>query len=305
MELNVNNETSKLLSVVLGIAKSTGPVPKIEECYDPKSRQHILNETYPKEIDMHCEMEGFATILMKHNVKVFRPDVLENYNQIFSRDIGFVIEDKFIISNILPERSREIEALSFILDAIDNKKLINLPENCHIEGGDVIVHNEYLFIGTYTGRDYSQIQTARTNLNAIEYLKSLFPEKQIISFHLIKSNTDPEKNALHLDCCLQTVGKNKVVVCPEAFSNKNEYSWIIEHFGDNNILEISLKEMSNMQCNFFSISEDIVVSEKGFSKVNQWLRSFDITVEEIDYKEISKQGGLLRCSTLPLKRVNK
>lgn len=305
MELNVNNETSKLLSVVLGIAKSTGPVPKIEECYDPKSRQHILNETYPKEIDMHCEMEGFATILMKHNVKVFRPDVLENYNQIFSRDIGFVIEDKFIISNILPERSREIEALSFILDAIDNKKIINLPENCHLEGGDVIVHNEYLFVGTYSGRDYSQIQTARTNINAIEYLKSLFPEKQIISFHLIKSNTDPEKNALHLDCCLQTVGKNKVVVCPEAFSNKNEYSWIIEHFGDNNILEISLKEMSNMQCNFFSISEDIVVSEKGFSKVNQWLRSFDITVEEIDYKEISKQGGLLRCSTLPLERVNK
>jgi N-dimethylarginine dimethylaminohydrolase len=305
MELNVNNETSKLLSVVLGIAKSTGPVPKIEECYDPKSRQHILNETYPKEIDMLCEMEGFATILMKHNVKVFRPDVLENYNQIFSRDIGFVIEDKFIISNILPERSREIEALSFILDAIDNKKIINLPENCHLEGGDVIVHNEYLFVGTYSGRDYSQIQTARTNINAIEYLKSLFPEKQIISFHLIKSNTDPEKNALHLDCCLQTVGKNKVVVCPEAFSNKNEYSWIIEHFGDNNILEISLKEMSNMQCNFFSISEDIVVSEKGFSKVNQWLRSFDITVEEIDYKEISKQGGLLRCSTLPLERVNK
>ena len=92
---------------------------------------------------------------------------------------------KFIISNILPERSREIEALSFILDAIDNKKIINLPENCHIEGGDVIVHNEYLFIGLYTGRDYSQIQTARTNINAIEYLKSLFPEKQIISFHLI------------------------------------------------------------------------------------------------------------------------
>ena len=305
MELNVNNETSKLLSVVLGIAESTGPVPKIEECYDPKSRQHVLNETYPKEIDMLLEMESFATILMKHNVKVFRPDVLDNYNQIFSRDIGFVIEDKFIISNILPERSREIEALSFVLDAIDNKKLINLPENCHIEGGDVIVHNEYLFIGTYTGSDYSQIQTARTNINGIEYLKSLFPKKQIISFHLIKSNTNPEKNALHLDCCLQTVGKNKVVVCPEAFSNKNEYSWIIEHFGDNNILEISLKEMSNMQCNFFSISEDIVVSEKGFSKVNQWLRSFGITVEEIDYKEISKQGGLLRCSTLPLKRVNK
>jgi N-dimethylarginine dimethylaminohydrolase len=27
-------------------------------------------------------------------------------------------------------------------------------------------------------------------------------------------------------------------------------------------------------------------------------------VEEINYKEISKQGGLLRCSTLPLIRKN-
>ena len=47
---------------------------------------------------------------------------------------------------------------------------------------------------------------------------------------------------------------------------------------------------------------NIVVSEKSFTRLNSWLRSFDIVVEEINYKEISKQGGLLRCSTLPLIR---
>ena len=52
MELNVNNETSKLLAVVLGIAKSNGPVPELEECYDPKSRENILKNTYPIEDDM-------------------------------------------------------------------------------------------------------------------------------------------------------------------------------------------------------------------------------------------------------------
>ena len=61
-------------------------------------------------------------------------------------------------------------------------------------------------------------------------------------------------------------------------------------------------EMSEMKCNFFSIDTNIVVSEKSFIKLNSWLRDFDILVEEINYKEISKQGGLLRCSTLPLIR---
>ena len=41
LKLNVNNETSKLLAVVLGIAKSNGLVPKLEECYDPKSREKL------------------------------------------------------------------------------------------------------------------------------------------------------------------------------------------------------------------------------------------------------------------------
>ena len=60
--------------------------------------------------------------------------------------------------------------------------------------------------------------------------------------------------------------------------------------------------MSEMKCNFLSIDTNIVVSEKSFTKLNSWLRGFDIFVEEINYKEISKQGGLLRCSTLPLIR---
>ena len=58
LKLNVNNETSRLLAVVLGTAKSNGSTPKLEECYDPKSRQNVLNQTYPTEIDMINDMEN-------------------------------------------------------------------------------------------------------------------------------------------------------------------------------------------------------------------------------------------------------
>ena len=294
LQLNVNNETSRLLAVVLGTAKSNGPDPMLEDCYDPISRENILANTYPIEIDMVKELNELEDVLLKHNVKVYRPEVINDYNQIFSRDIGFVIDDSFIIANILPERSNEILAIN---------KVIDLPENCHVEGGDVILHNDFIFIGTYDGADYSNLKTARTNNRAIEFLKKKFPAKKILSFDLIKSDSEPIKNALHLDCCLQPVGNDKLVACPDAFLKRDQYEWLINHFGKDNILEISLNEMSEMKCNFFSIDTNIVVSEKSFSNLNSWLRGFGILVEEINYKEISKQGGLLRCSTLPLKRA--
>ena len=303
LKLNVNNETSKLLAVVLGIAKSNGLAPKLEECYDPKSRENVLANTYPTEIDMVKELKELEDVLFKHKVKVYRPEVINDYNQIFSRDIGFVIDDSFIIANILPERSNEIFAIQKVLDLIPKNKIIELPENCHVEGGDVILHNDYIFIGIYDGDDYSNLKTARTNNRAIEFLKKKFPAKKIFSFELIKSDLEPSKNALHLDCCLQPVGNDKLVTCPDAFLKRDQYEWLINHFGKENILEISLNEMSEMKCNFFSIDTNIVVSEKSFSNLNSWLRGFGILVEEINYKEISKQGGLLRCSTLPLKRA--
>ena len=302
LKLNVNNETSKLLAVVLGTAKSNGNAPSLEDCYDPKSRENILANTYPLEKDMITELRQLEEVLVKYNVKVYRPKVINDYNQIFSRDIGFVIDDFFIVANILPERSKEISAIDNVINLISEKRIINLPQECHVEGGDVILHNDYVFIGTYNGDDYTSFKTARTNYEAINFLKERFPEKKIISFDLIKSDIDPTKNALHLDCCLQPVGNNKLVACPEAFFKRDQYEWLINHFGKENILEISLNEMSEMHCNFFSIDTNIVVSEKSFIKLNNWLRSFDIIVEEINYKEISKQGGLLRCSTLPLIR---
>ena len=302
LKLNVNNETSRLLTVVLGTANSNGSTPELEECYDPKSRQNVLNNTYPTEIDMINEMNQFEQVLLKYKVDIRRPETINNYNQIFSRDIAFVVDDSFIISNILPDRSNEILAINKVIDLIPKNKIIELPEDCHVEGGDVILHNDYIFIGTYDGDDYSNFKTARTNYKAIKFLKEKFTEKKIIPFDLIKSDLEPTKNALHLDCCLQPVGNGKLVACPEAFLKREQYKWLVDYFGEENILEISLSEMSEMNCNFFSIDTNIVVSEKSFTRLNSWLRSFDIVVEEINYKEISKQGGLLRCSTLPLIR---
>ena len=302
INLNINDEISKLRAVILGRADSNGPVPKLENAYDPKSAEHIKAGTYPKDEDMVKEMEAVAAVFEKYDIKVYRPHSIKDYNQIFSRDIAFVIEDKFIIANILEDRSMEIEAIEHVIKQIDPSKIIEFPENAHIEGGDVMPWGDYIFVGTYYGEDYPSFITARTNLKAVAHLQKLFPHKKVKSFSLKKSNTVADENALHLDCCFQPLGRGKAIIHREGFLIEEEYEWLVNFFGKENCFHITKREMYEMNSNIFSISPDVVVSEKNFIRLNTWLRKQGFTVEEVPYSEISKQEGLLRCTTMPLIR---
>ncbi|MBF02116.1 MAG: amidinotransferase [Flavobacterium sp.] len=302
LQLNIKNESSRLRAVVLGTAVSNGPTPKVEEAYDPKSLEHLLAGTYPIEADMIQEMEAFNAVFEKYEVQVFRPEIIENYNQIFSRDIGFVIDDIFIKANILPDRERELDAIQYVLDQIDPTKIVRPPEEVHIEGGDVMVWNDYIFIGTYKGSDYKDYITARTNMHGVNYIKELFPHKIVKEFDLVKSKIEPRDNALHLDCCFQPLGTNLGIIYKSGFREEADYMYLVNLFGKDNLFHIDREEMYHMNSNIFSIAPDVVVSERNFTRLNDWMRSKGITVEEIPYAEISKQEGLLRCSTLPLIR---
>nr|WP_315263033.1 arginine deiminase family protein [uncultured Flavobacterium sp.] len=302
LKLNVKNETSRLRAVVLGSAVNNGPIPKIDEAYDPKSLEHILANTYPIEADMVVEMEAFNSVFKKYEVNVLRPEMIENYNQIFARDIGFVIDDLFIKSNILPDRERELDAIQYVIDQIDPVKVIRPPEEVHIEGGDVMVWNDYVFVGTYKGSDYASYITARTNMHGVNFLKELFPNKIVKEFDLVKSRIEARDNALHLDCCFQPVGKNKGIIYKRGFREEADYIFLVDLFGKENLFHITREEMYNMNSNVFSIDTNVVVSEKNFTRLNNWLRANGFIVEEIPYAEIAKQEGLLRCSTLPLIR---
>ncbi len=300
--LNVQNETSRLRSVILGTAQSNGPIPRIEDCYDPKSIEHIKAGTYPKEDDMIQEMNSVLQVFEKYDVEVYRPEIIKDCNQIFSRDIAFVIDDIMIEANILPHREEEVHAIDYIWNQIAEDKRIILPEDCHIEGGDIMPWNDYIFMGTYTGDDYPDLITARTNIQAVNAIQDLFPKKKIKSFELRKSNTNPKENALHLDCCFNPLGKGKAIIHRNGFLVESEYQWLINFFGKENIFEITKDEMYEMYSNVFSVSEDIIISEQNFTRLNNWLRQQGFTVEEVPYAEIGKQEGLLRCTTLPLFR---
>ena len=303
MQLHITSETGRLRAVVLGWPYSPGKTPSLEETFDSKSYESVLHGVYPVEEDIIREMTAFEKVLQKYDVDVFRPSPVANCNQVFSRDVGFVIDDKIIVSNIIPDRQEEIDAYEEIYRQIHYKQIYNLPEAVHVEGGDVILYKNYIFLGQYNFPDYSQVKTARTNRLAVDYLKMIFPERTIMPLNLLKSDTDPYQGILHLDCTFMPVGHDKAIIYRRGFMNPRDAQHLIDIFGEENVFEITTEEMYAMNSNVFSISENVVVVEEHFYRLIKHLRDkWGMTVETVPYREISKMGGLLRCSTLPLRR---
>ena len=126
--------------------------------------------------------------------------------------------------------------------------------------------------------------------------------REVHAFELRKSDDDPFANALHLDCCFQPIGTSHAIMYPGGFKNSDDADFLKSFFGEHNIIEISAEEMYYMFSNVFSISPEVIVSEKNFTRLNNELRKKGFIVEEVPFSEISKQEGLLRCATMPLIR---
>jgi len=303
MRLNIHNETATLKTVVFGIPDSFGGTPNLQDCYDPKSKIYVASGEFPTQDDITLEMESVADVFRKYNVEMLRPKNIENLNQIFARDIGFVVGNTFFVPNIIADREEESKAILHILDQIDESDIVRMPSQTRTEGGDVMVHNDYVFVGYSKEEDFNTYTVARTNQAALDFLKENIKAKKVIGFELNKSDQDPYDNALHLDCCFQPVGQNHAIVHQEGFKNKEDINLLKDIFGEENLIFVNKKEMFEMYSNVFSISEKVVVSEKSFTSLNNKLRSLGILVEEVPYSEIAKMEGLLRCSTLPIERL--
>ena len=165
----VKDEIAPLEAVVLGIAEDFGGKPSFEEAYDPKSKEHIKAGTFPLEKDLIKEMDAFNDVFEKYNVEVYRPENIENYNQIFCRDIAFVIDNKFIIPNILDKRASEFQAISAIVDQIDPNLIVKMPEGACVEGGDVMPWGDFIFVGVSDEKDFQNLLTAPSKIDQSYY----------------------------------------------------------------------------------------------------------------------------------------
>ncbi len=295
--LNVKNETNKLKSVVLGIGTSIGEPSN----NNPKSKFHLENGTFPTEDEIQAEISQFERILSDYNVTIFRPSDIDDLCQIFTRDIGFVIDNTFFISAMVEQRKREISGISQVLSDIPSSEIVDtrtIGENIKIEGGDIILWDDFILVG----------KSLRTNCEGFNFLKKKFPNKKVVQIP-VKVSSNHFENVLHLDCTFQPIGDDKLILYRDGIQSLEGIKSIIEileakNIPLDNIIEVNQNQAYRMFPNIFSLSKDEIVIEKRFTELKFKLKNKGFNVIEVNYSETSKLSGLLRCSALPLERIN-
>ena len=194
--------------------------------------------------------------------------------QVFVRDVAFKVDNKWCICN-MSTKVRESETSKF-KEFLKNCGQDFYQFNSKIEGGDVIVWNQTIFVGI----------GSRTGLGAVEELTTLFKDYDIIPIKL-------NKDILHLDCAFGILNNEYAVIYPKAMDKKS-YSLLSKIF---NLIEITKEEQENLATNFLKI-EDVVFCEKGNRRVNSLIRKQGLKVVEVKFDEFHKLGGSFRCCVL-------
>lgn len=290
IELQVNNEISNLDSVILGI----GTDPSEPGSYNPKTEFHLKHGSYPSSYEILQDINNLEKVLTENGVKIFRPINLQKKTQLFTRDIGFVIGDELFLS-AMDKRKKEILGITYLVDFLGPIKTIDLSKEkgIKIEGGDIVLTEDTIFVGL----------SERTNTKAFQYLKDRFSGKRnIVQVKIVTDKNDYLEHSLHLDCVFNPLGNQCAIVYEKGIKNISE---LYKHLQlpETNIYKVNTWQFISMNTNVLSINHNTVIIEKEFIELKYWLQAKGFKTLEVDFKHISKLGGLFRCSTLPLRRV--
>ncbi|MCB8926880.1 MAG: hypothetical protein H6652_14785 [Ardenticatenaceae bacterium] len=283
-KLCVTSETGRLRSVIIGYPDNFHQVPPA--IINETQKQYYFGPDCPTRERIMAELDGFKQVLAGHGVEVLQPEPLDDVpDQLMTRDIGVVIGDTFVVTQ-MARASRRDEWLGLlpILDELNTQRIIKVPDEIVLEGGDVIVDNGRIFVGL----------SQRTGADGAAYLAHRFPQFEVIPVPL-KQLADGE-NVLHLDCSFVPVGQRSALIYADGLAE------VPEAIADYDLIEVTRAEQALLATNVLSLSPTQVIARRCASRVNAELRQRGLEVIELPFADPPKTGGSFRCCSLPLWR---
>ena len=246
-----------------------------------ETQKHFKNEGIhiEKALKQHDE---FVNKLRQHGIEVILLPYHKKYpEQVFTRDIGFTLGETIFVADMASDvRNGEENVLKQWLED-EEISYYNIIGH-QIEGGDVIIDRDTIFIGL----------SDRTNREAIKHLQDLLNRQ----FEIIP--IDFQSKYLHLDCIFNIVSPELAIIYPEALKPEQ-----IELFKSRyELIEVSEEEQFTLGTNVLSIGYNKIISLPINKKVNEELSKRGFEIVEVDITEIIKSGGSFRCCTLPIHR---
>lgn len=319
---NVVSEFAPLKSVVLAQSEFCFPNDtenSMDTSFLTKENEEFVKNSGGKDVaeadkqlqsDWEQEKIKMQSLLESYGVEVLRPRLLTRhekeygrsqgvgYSNFFSRDPFFTIGPFIIEGNLrFMHRRREILPIRPVLNewAKNNEGYYfaapqpDLSEGekseigPFIEGGDVVVLGETIFVG-HSG--------LASNLNGIRWLKQLMEQ---FDYKVVPVRLHP--SILHLDCALSMLREGLMIVCEEAFLDG-----IPEELNDWEKINVSLKEAANLITNGLPINDQVYVTDQAFTDLIAQIKAKGIKVETLDYRVSRMFGGSFRCTTQALIR---
>ena len=278
-KFNVFDEISPLKCLCLCRASY---VPEFDSfADDPVQSQKFKMQKWNKE-KLIIELENFYELLHRYNVNLkFLIPSKEHPWQMYTRDTAFVIYDTLYFSRTR-ERSDRIGEMDILLKSISKfspSKIFEITRG-KIEGGDVIVDNDCVYIGV----------SNRSSIKAIEQLTDFLPIYPIQLGNKI----------MHLDTCFTILPKKNALIFKDAFEKK-DIEILSKRF---NLIEVSRPEAHSMAINVLVINPEVIVMHKAFKRLASLIEEKGIKVELVDFSEPNSLLGSFRCATLPLQRLH-
>ncbi|MDQ0207957.1 dimethylarginine dimethylaminohydrolase family protein [Alkalicoccobacillus murimartini] len=237
-----------------------------------------MNIHIPTALEQHDQFKKTLTSLGVNVHEVAADSTFPE--QVFTRDIGFVIDDVVYLAALeRPIRQGEEQVLRKYLE---EKNLSYQPiEGGTIEGGDVVIDGDDIFIGI----------SSRTSNKIVERIQQNHPTKKVHPIYF-------DSSYLHLDCVFNPVSENVALVYSDAIKPEH-VEWLRKKY---TLIEVSKKEQFSLAVNVLSLGNENIIVLPENNKTNEQLREKGFKLHEVAFSEIIKSGGSFRCVTMPLKR---
>ncbi|MGK4906501.1 dimethylarginine dimethylaminohydrolase family protein [Streptomyces albus] len=235
---------------------------------------------------VHAQQDTLITLLRRRGADVVLLDPAPGCSaQHYPRDLGFVIEDVLFLARLnSPHRLPEAAALTRLAAAMP--KVARLPEGT-IEGGDVMLHDGSVLVGLSE-------ETSPAGADTLQRaLKQLGIDREVIPIPFAT------QGIVHLDDHFTIIAPHTALIHRAVFA-RPQARWFEQRF---DLIDVTDEEALAVQANVLAIAPHTVVVAQGSDRIARALTTRGIEVLTVDYSEVTKLPGSLRCSTLPLLRA--
>ncbi|MGH3919446.1 MAG: dimethylarginine dimethylaminohydrolase family protein [Pseudonocardiaceae bacterium] len=294
IDVRIPSDIAVLREVLVGLVKPftlDDLIAEAQDEADPKRRTRPMSEVLarysveaPDAALATIQHERLVAVLAQHGVTLHWVEPTDVRIQLYTRDMGFGIDDVFFRARpATAVRRREQAGLAWLLPRLS--KVCELADG-HIEGGDVIVTDDDVLVGIGDSTNAEGVESLRKALAAEGIDRRVVP----IEF--------AHPGVVHLDVHFTLAGPNFGLFNPKAFAPGSR-AYFESRF---DLVEVTEDETRSLAVNTVALAPDKLILHATDERIASEIESRGTTPVPIDYSEITRFPGGLHCSTLPLVR---